>query len=604
VAGLKQTNVVQQRHTNAGDRAGQLRCVANGVLDVVNRELHDHDPAFRFTRRIPVEYDPEADAAPYREFVDSLVGRDADRKALFEMVGHALLPDANERHRLFLMLSGDTTNGKSEFFNRVRALLNGPEREESNTASVKMSKLAQNRFSQHAVYGAAANIAGEVNGKKIRNTANLKDITGGDLVELEPKGQSSFFDTVNATQMFAANDPPIIGERDKEAIAKRIVPVELPYTFVENPQGPDEREAIPQSALKAELETPEALSGFLNLALEGVQRLEANGDVSLPESPQERLRQYEKAADPMREFGERCLTSDPDDYVVKADVTTLYKEFAAQRGDEIGQSVGRTLHKVLRGVPDLNYTESRPESPDYTDTSLPLEGWDERKRVVARCSLTEEGMEYAEAAGLIADDPDEDKQNEDNPALAARDPQYGASFNATVQSVNDGEYTREEQGRLEGPHGTYIAYIVPGGNDTTLITQVAEELRFEDVTLRTDDDGLLEAVIDDSTAYEVVQAESGPDADRETETTATATDGGNTDSSWPADALSDVDVTHETLRGQLIEWLRAERPERVTVAVAAGAIDAAPDSVEDALDKLVKEGLLIEHKKNGYEVNR
>jgi hypothetical protein len=53
--------------------------------------------------------------------------------------------------------------------------------------------------------------------------------------------------------------------------------------------------------------------------------------------------------------------------------------------------VNSVIHDVFRGIPDLSYTESRSESPDYQDTTLPLRPWDERKRIIDRITLTEEG---------------------------------------------------------------------------------------------------------------------------------------------------------------------------------------------------------------------
>ena len=151
-------------------------------------------------------FDADADTAPYREFVDEIVERDADQEALFEMVGHAIMPDANERYKKFLILTGDADNGKSVFFRRVKALLDGPAGEEQNTASVKLSKLAQNQFSNYSLYGTKANIAGETDGKRIQNTAAIKDITGGDTIEIEPKGEGLL---LHADQL----DADVRGER-------------------------------------------------------------------------------------------------------------------------------------------------------------------------------------------------------------------------------------------------------------------------------------------------------------------------------------------------------------------------------------------------------
>jgi len=533
-AGLRQQTVVEPRHLDAGDRDAPLLCVANGVLNLYTRELHDHSPEYHFTSRVPVEYDPGAGTEIYEEFVAGLTEREADKKALFEMVGHALVPDANERYKKFLILTGDADNGKSMFYHAVETLLNGPDGEESNTAGVKLAKLAQNRFSIHAMHGSLANIAGEIDGKKIRNTANLKDITGGDEVEIEPKGQDSFFDTLGTTLMFAANDPPILGERDKKAIASRIVPVELPYTFVEDPDPDDEleKQRVPEQELKADLEDPEALSGFLNLALDGLDRLEENGgDVSLPESLQDRLERYERSADPMREFGTIALENDPDDYLVKADVTTLYKEYAQQQGYEVGSNINPVLHGVLRGLRGLNYTDSRPRNPDYSDTSLPLKGWQERKVVLDRVTLTEEGLELAENAGLVADEVSEEGESETFDTLATLEPGYHREIEATVKAVSRGEYNREAQGALQGtsPAKTWADFVVPGGNKNQFEGKEGEKVLISNVRVRHDEQGLVEVVVNDAGDVERKKEDdsgTGPDPSTGDAGEGAATDGG------------------------------------------------------------------------------
>jgi len=267
---LRQDSIIERRQFNGRQQFDDPHvCVRNGVLNLFTGELKPHSPEYYFVDRVPVTYDSDADTSVYEQYFDDWTKRESDRRTLVEMVGHALVPDANERYKKFLILTGDADNGKSVFFRCVRTLLNGPDGTEQNVSNVKLSKMATQRFSNNSVYGHMANIAGEINGKKIRNTASLKDITGGDAVDIEPKGKGSFFDTINSTMMFAANDPPILGERDKKAIASRIVPVNLPYSFVNNPteNDPFEKQRRPESELEDELLTEEALSGLLRLAV-------------------------------------------------------------------------------------------------------------------------------------------------------------------------------------------------------------------------------------------------------------------------------------------------------------------------------------------------
>lgn len=577
-------------------------CVKNGVLDIFGQDLKEHSPEHYFTDRMPVAYDSEADTSAYEEFLDELTDRPEDKKALLEMVGHAVTPDAYSRGwKKFLILTGDTNNGKSVFFSRVQSLLNGPDSQEGNTANVKLAKIARNQFSNNSVYGKWANIAGEIDGKKIRNTASIKDITGGDPVEIEPKGKDSFFDSLDATFMFAANDPPIIGERDKAAIASRIVPIELPNTFVDNPEGEYEKQKKPEEELRNWLDNEEALSGFLRLAVEGANRLRENhGDVSLPESYADRLQMYERKADPMREFGERCLTNSDGDYLVKADATTIYKQFASSLGHEVGQNTDRTLHNVLRGLPDLNYTDSRPRSPDYSGTSMDLRGWDERKRVINRVRLTDEGMEYARSAGLVEEQSDPEEQPDyytpetldlaeyndrdvlDVPLRASPTAAWEGDFNQPVAELV-GDTTETVDVRYQGPWESNSTPVEPGKE---------HEYKRLRVRNRPGERPYLEHR--PTTVAELLE-DSAADENEKTETEP-ATDGGDSQEKVESNE-------YEGITGQVREYLRvnAGKNEEVTAASIAGQVAGSPGEVQDALNKLATNGLL---EKSGVGVYR
>lgn len=593
VAGLRQQNVVRESELNGEALDGPHICVENGVLNLFTRELKDHSPGDYFTRRVPVTFDPEADTEAYREFVDGLVERDEDRKALFEMVGHALMPDANERYKKFLILTGDADNGKSVFFRRVKALLDGPAGEEQNTASVKLSKLAQNQFSNYSLYGTKANIAGEIDGKRIQNTAAIKDITGGDTIEIEPKGLSSFFTPINSTLMFAANDPPIIGKRDKEAIRSRIVPIELPYTFVDEPEGDLEKQAKPERELKDELETAEALSGFLNLALDGLERLEENaGDVSLPETPKERLRKYERTADPMREFGERCLTNDPSDYLVKADVTTMYREFANAEGYETGENIHNVLHNVLRGVPGLNYTESRKRSPDYADVDLPLRGWDERKRVVNRVSLTEEGLKFAKSAGIVRESAGEGGSEGPKPTLKQLEPGRH-TVEATLAEVKEPKPWLQGEGILaeypeDGVDTELMDYVVEGDSDPFVSADEGDRVRITNAKVATDRDGLKRLEVSGVCEVEVLTT---ADAKQSSVDDAAAADGGETSA---RDAVPQyTQSVAETVKNA---------GEPVGVAYIIQNTEGSPEPLREAIDAAREQGKITKEGDDKYVV--
>lgn len=558
-ARLQQQNLVSESTLDAtGEFDDPHICVKNGVLNLFTGELKDHSPEYRFVTRHPVEYDPDADASAWLDVLEDWTRREEDWNAMMEMAGHALVPDANERYKKFLLLHGGADNGKTIFLNGVSALLNGANGEERNVSNVTLKKLAENQFAANSVYGHSANIAAEIEGKKITDTGAIKNIPGGDAMELEPKGGESFFGKVNATLMFAANDPPILGNRDKKAIASRIVPVELPYTFTENPTGPMEKQKVPETELRQKLQSPEALSGLLNLALEGVQRLEENdGDVSLPEGDWDRLKDYEKQADPMREFAHECVENTDGDYIVKEDVTTIYKQFASAQGYEIGSNIHDVLHRVLRSVVGLNYAETRPRTANYAGTDLPLRGWDERKHAVDRMTLTDEGLEYARQAGLV----DDEKDDGDETAADTLLEKGFKDLTVTVAEKLEPKPWNEGRGTLV-LDGDPIPYICEGANHLSDVPE-GTKIRIENAKVETDRDGLLQVSVRKFSTVSVLdEDQTGLDETDTQSGEATVADGGSQkDTSGRANYPPEDDWGPET-NAERIACVLADRPDK------------------------------------------
>ena len=351
IIGRLKERAVDRDDLNAGDKDAQLVCVKNGVLDVETRELHDHDPEYRFTNRLPVEYDPDAKPDTYDEFINEITRRDADAKTLNELLGNALLD--HYRYEYVLFLFGEGANGKSTWLSVVRALVG-----EENTSSETLQRFAETRFSSARLVGKMANIAEDLPDRKINDMGTIKDLSGGGMVPGERKGQDPFDFRNRAKLMFAANSPPVLGERTW-AVKRRLAPIHLPYRFVDNPSDDEPHEKTREYGLEVELSTDEELSGILNRALDGLDRLQENGDISLPEDPDERLALYERHSDHIKAFAIECLTntSERSDEIRKERIYTAYTRYCEANGEEpvANQSFWRQLRQTT-----LDVETSRP----------------------------------------------------------------------------------------------------------------------------------------------------------------------------------------------------------------------------------------------------
>jgi len=84
----------------------------NGVYDLVDEELVEHDPNYNFSYKIPVEY-PEKppDCDEIDRFLDSIVETEEEVKTLKEIAGYLMLPDY-PINKAFILV-GQGSNGKS-----------------------------------------------------------------------------------------------------------------------------------------------------------------------------------------------------------------------------------------------------------------------------------------------------------------------------------------------------------------------------------------------------------------------------------------------------------------------------------------------------------
>ena len=353
----------------------RLVCFKNGVLDLETRELHPHSAEYLFRKRGAAKYDPEADGQVIRDFFRDLTGREADAKVLAELVGLCLW-QGHDIRSVFGVLIGDGANGKG-MFEKLLTRFFGPD----NVENIGLQTLENNRFAVAQLENSFANLGSDIPGAKVNDLPTIKSITGGDHIQVERKYEDGYSAKIPATPIFSVNEPPTFGEKG-HALARRIVPVEFPHTFKHDP-GDGEKQAEKESKLMDRLTTPEALSGLLNVGLDGLDRVRENGDVSLPEGPAERLEKYEKKADPISAFADGCIENRDEAYVTKADAYQAYVAYC-DKNDKEAKTKG-TFYRELRRAGGPTITETQVRLGDLGDK--------DRVRVLKNLYFTAKGRE-------------------------------------------------------------------------------------------------------------------------------------------------------------------------------------------------------------------
>jgi putative DNA primase/helicase len=156
-----------------------------------------------------------------------------------------------------------------------------------------------------------------------------------------------------AKPIFSANKLPDAND-DTDAYYTRWIILNFPYQFVRGEiQSSIEHPAVDKRILKANMMTPEEMSGILNWALVGLKRLQENGRFT-NELPSDKMREiYVKLANSLKAFViDQCeVTGNPDDFLSKDDFYVAYARYCQDKKlmPKTKELVGRELRRCAPG---------------------------------------------------------------------------------------------------------------------------------------------------------------------------------------------------------------------------------------------------------------
>jgi putative DNA primase/helicase len=349
-----------------------LIAAENCVIDLDAERRRDHSPEFRFLSRLGCEFDPDAGCPRFRAFLNEVVPSDTERKKLQEYAGYTLHHWGLPYHKA-LFLVGPTASGKSTFLDAINAMLG-----EDTVASLTPQQLTGERFAGAELYGKWANIRNDIPAQTVKNTGEFKEITAGDQIKAEQKRKDPFWFKPNAKHLFAANELPST-ETDDEAFYRRILLAPFPETVPEA-----ERDKHLDDKLEAEL------PGILNWAIEGLQRLVANGGFTGDRAPGHTQDTWQKWSDSVSRFADAAIDDDGTDDIPKAKIYAAFLEYCRQEGIP-----SDTQHSLTRGLKQEGFADGRT----YVDGS--------QERVFIDIGLTGRGQQLLEDAQRDTTDSDD-----------------------------------------------------------------------------------------------------------------------------------------------------------------------------------------------------
>ena len=285
-----------------------LICFLNGVLNIKTKEFVPHNPNNIFFSQIPILYNDKISCPKIKKFLQEIVN-EQDVLVLEELAGYCLLRGLPVQKAFMLVGSG--ANGKSTFINLLRNFLGM-----DNVVSISLQELEINNFARARLHNKLACLFPDLTNKALFSTGIFKALVGDDTISAERKFKDGFELKNTAKLVFSCNQVPRSPD-DSDAYFRRWVVVNFPNQFV----GSGAKQDLLQSLI-----SPSEMSGFLNLALIGLQRLLSQGDFSKTMSINEGRELILRLSDPVGAFVLDRVDVVSDKFVAKKE---LYAAFVA-----------------------------------------------------------------------------------------------------------------------------------------------------------------------------------------------------------------------------------------------------------------------------------
>jgi putative DNA primase/helicase len=292
-----------------------LIVVANGVLNVKTGQLEPFNPDYFMFNALPVRYDPNADCPKFKTFLGEVIPSPENIKVLQEFVGYCLT--RNCKFEKAMMLVGEGANGKSTFLYVLMGTLG-----KQNVSSIPLQVISNNRFALAELYGKMANVYPDLPAVALKDTGLFKSLVTGEMISGEKKFKGRFDFVPYSKLLFSCNKMPQTPD-DTDAFFRRWLITAFPIQFL-----PDNPKTDPN--LKDKLTTPEELSGILNWALQGLERLLKQGKFSTGETVEQTRDRYTLLSTPVQAFAERRLVVAHGKVETKETVYNAFIQFCGE----------------------------------------------------------------------------------------------------------------------------------------------------------------------------------------------------------------------------------------------------------------------------------
>lgn len=309
------------------DDSPSLLVFKNGVLNTSSMEFYDHSPKLIKFTALPYNYDKNKQAPKFVETItDIFNGHKPTIDNLQELFGYLLYYGKHYPLQKLFIFYGTGRNGKGIISQCITMMLGA-----ENCSAIFADEL-QDRFGRQNLVDKMVNISPEKSNMKPMDTAYIKSLTGGDMVEVERKYKQSFSTKIFTKFIICTNEIPRVYDTSNGFLS-RLAVFHFENTYVEDydpvsmPQNykPMNKSLINQLANEKE--------GILNWALVGLKRLRDN-NWNMTSNPEMRslTTSLFRSSSPVFTFFDECIVADPNGKHQTSYMFQYYMDWAVQCG--------------------------------------------------------------------------------------------------------------------------------------------------------------------------------------------------------------------------------------------------------------------------------
>lgn len=284
---------------------------ANGTVDLETGELRASRPDELMTQSTGIEYDPEATAPRWEQFLQEVFAGNEDViHFVHKAIGYSLT--GSNKEQIMFLCHGEGANGKSTMLTVLRALLG------EYAANAPFSTFEQKRIGDTATNDLAALslarlvTSSETSEAQRLNEARIKAVTGDTVITCRFLYQEPFDYRPQFKVWLAMNALPRITGTDN-GIWRRIRLIPFDVSFEANPDKDLDKKLLAE------------LPGILAWAIRGCLAWQSEG-LAPPSEVVKATQQYRNESDTLGRFLEDCTEINPTGTVL---VSRLYNAYTA-----------------------------------------------------------------------------------------------------------------------------------------------------------------------------------------------------------------------------------------------------------------------------------